>query len=446
MFTSTHLLKRRRFLPLFATQLFNAFNDNVYKTTMVLFVVYTIYNSAESETMFSSVASGLFILPFFLLSAIAGQLSDLRDKAVLIRRIKAAEIVLMCVGAVGLFMAWNGIAVDAVAIPLLLATLFGTGVQSAFFGPIKYAILPQHLKKDEVLAGTGLVEAGTYIAIMGGTILAGLLSENVEIAAFAIVTFAVMGYLVSRQVPPAPPQGEKEKIDYNPFTSSWALLRDTMQNREILYAIIAISFFWTIGSVLFIQFPPLAKNVLLADPKVASLFLVSFSVGVAVGSVTINLLLKGRVSARYAPISVLMMGIMVALFYMVCRAWNAGLRSDELMDVTMFLSYPLAWVVLGSLLLIAIFGGMFVVPLYAFLTTRVAANMASRTVAANNIVNSGSMVIGSLLAFALSTIGIPLAEQVLLSSAMCLVSVWLGMKLYRAEQDAAIHAAETAPA
>ncbi|MDE1466471.1 MFS transporter [Aurantiacibacter sp. D1-12] len=433
MYDSRHLLKVRRFLPLFVTQLLNAFNDNLYKTTMVLFVVYTVYRSAETELIFSSLASGVFIFPFFMLSAIAGQLADLRDKAMLIRRIKAAEVFLMIVGAAGLFMAWNGVAVDEVAIPLLMLTLFGTGVQSAFFGPIKYAILPQHLEKDEVLAGTGLVEAGTYIAIMGGVILAGFMSEQVELAAFAIIGFALLGYIVARQVPPAPPQGEIEAIDFNPFTSSWRLIKEARERREVFLAIIAISFFWTIGSVLFIQFPPLAKNVLYADPKVASLFLVFFSIGVAIGSVAVNMLLKGKVSARYSPISVTLMGIMVIVFYFVCRAWNVMVQDETLMDITTFLTYPLAWAVLSSLLLVAIFGGMFVVPLYAFLTTKVPKSQTSRAVAANNIVNSGAMVIGALLALALGAIGVPLAEQLLLSAAMCVVSAWLGRMLYRAE-------------
>ncbi|MGB3165820.1 MAG: MFS transporter [Alteraurantiacibacter sp.] len=433
MYDSRHLLKVRRFLPLFVTQLLNAFNDNLYKTTMVLFVVYTVYNSADTELIFSSLASGLFIVPFFLLSAIAGQLADMRDKAKLIRRIKLAEIGLMIVGATGLFMAWNGIAVDAVAIPLLMLTLFGTGVQSSFFGPIKYSILPQHLEKDEVLAGTGLVEAGTYIAIMAGVILAGFLTEHVELAAFAIIGVSVVGYLVARQVPPAPPLGEKEPIDFNPFTSSWKLIREVTHHREVFFAIIAISFFWTIGSVLFIQFPPLAKNVMYADPTVASLFLVSFSIGVAIGSVVINMMLKGRVSARHAPISVALMGVMVAAFYFVCKAWNAGVEDERLMDIATFLSYPLAWAVLGSLLLVAIFGGMFVVPLYAFLTTKVPPSQTSRAVAANNIVNSGAMTAGALLALGLSAVGVPLAEQVLLSAGMCGISAWLGQRLHVAE-------------
>ncbi|GGD53300.1 MFS transporter [Erythrobacter arachoides] len=435
MFTSTHLLKQRRFLPLFVTQLLNAFNDNLYKTAMVLFVVYTVYDSADTETLFSGAASAVFILPFFLLSAIAGQLADLRDKAAIIRRVKLAEIGIMAVGAFGLFLAWRGVAVDAFAIPLLMLALFAMGVHSTFFGPIKYAILPQHLEKDEVLAGTGLVEAGTYLAIMAGTILAGFL--YVEHAAICIIGFAVLGYLVSRQVPPAPPMGDPEPIDWNPITSSWRLIRDVAHNREVFYAILAISFFWTIGSVLFIQFPPLAKNVLLASKEVASLFLVFFSIGVAVGSVAVNMLLKGRVSARYSPVSVLMMGAMVALFYFVCRAWNATLDDTALMDVPTFLSHPLAWAVLGSLLLIAIFGGMFVVPLYAFLTTKVPPHQASRAVAANNIVNSGAMVVGSLLALGLSAAGVPLAEQVLLSAGMCLVSAWLGRRLHLAELSAA---------
>ncbi|VVT18200.1 MFS transporter [Erythrobacter sp. EC-HK427] len=441
MFTSTHLLKQRRFLPLFATQLLNAFNDNLYKTTMVLFVVYAVYSSEEAEVLFSSAASAIFILPFFLLSAVSGQLADLRDKAKIIRMVKAAEIGIMTVGAIGLFMALHGVAVELVAIPLLMLALFAMGVHSTFFGPIKYAILPQHLKKDEVLAGTGLVEAGTYLAIMGGTIIAGFLANHVEVAAAAIMGVAIIGYLTSRHVPPAPPMGEPEKVDFNPFTSSWNLVREVSQNREVFYAIIAISFFWTIGSVLFIQFPPLAKNVLYADPAVASLLLVFFSIGVAIGSVAVNLLLKGRVSSRYSPISVVLMGVMVVVFYFVCLAWNATVTETALMNITTFLAYPLAWAVLASLLSIAIFGGMFVVPLYAFLTTKVEANRASRAVAANNIVNSGAMVAGALLALALSTIGVPLTEQLLLSAGMCLVSAWLGRKLLKAERAAEAAAA-----
>ena len=434
MLTSTYLLRQRRFLPLFATQLLNAFNDNLYKNAMVLFVVYEVYRSAEDEAQFSAIASGLFILPFFVLSALAGQLADMRDKARIIRLVKAAEIAIMAVGAIGLLLAWQGLLTTAVAIPLMLVALFAMGVHSTFFGPIKYAILPQHLHKDEVLAGTGLVEAGTYLAILFGTILAGWIP--VQWAAAGIMLTALVGYLTSRQVPPAPPIEPDQPIDRHIIRSSIALVRNTMHQHEVFYAILAISFFWTIGAVLFIQFPPLAKNVLLAEKEVASLFLVVFSVGVAIGSIAINALLKGQVSARFAPASVLAMGAAVGLFYLVCRVWHIEAEGD-LMGVAEFLSHPLAFLVLLTLLLIAVSGGMFVVPLYAFLTTKVDPGQAARTVAANNIVNSGAMVIGSLLAAGLSAAGVPLVEQVLLSAAMCLISAWLGWMLYQAEKRAA---------
>lgn len=438
MLTSTHLLKQRRFAPLFVTQLLNAFNDNLYKNAMVLFVVYSVYNSAEAETVFSGVASAVFILPFFLLSAMSGQLADMRDKARIIRIVKAAEIGIMTVGAAGLLMAWQGMLTEVVAIPLMMLALLAMGVHSTFFGPIKYAILPQHLKREEVLAGTGLVEAGTYIAIMGGTIVAGFVS--VQVAAMLVIGISIIGYITSRQVPPAPPFVEGQAVDRHIIRASIALVRTTMDNREVFYAILAISFFWTIGAVLFIQFPPLAKNVLMASKEVASLFLVIFSIGVAIGSVAINALLKGAVSARYSPISVIFMGLFVAAFYWVCHLWDGVPHGSELMDVATFIAEPLAPLVLFTLLLIAIAGGMFVVPLYAFLTTKVDPSQASRTVAANNIVNSGAMVGGSVLALGLSAAGVPLVEQVLLSAAMCVISAWLGYRLYAAEKLAALPA------
>jgi len=437
MFTATHLLRRRRFLPLFVTQLFNAFNDNLYKTTMVLFVVYAVYNDETTESSFSSLASALFILPFFILSALAGQLADMRDKAKIIRSVKMCEIGLMMIGAAGLYMAWRGIMVHTVAIPLLLLALFLTGVQSTFLGPIKYAILPQHLKKDEVLAGTGLVEAGTYIAILMGTILAGPLAvDYTGWAAMGIIVISCIGYMISRQIPPAPPLGEIEKLDWHVLRASVKLVRDTMHNAEVYYAILAISFFWTIGAVLFIQFPPLAKNTIMASPEVASLFLVVFSIGVAIGSVAVNALLKGKVSARYSPASVIVMGIFVVAFYVVAKLWEADQPAD-LLDVGEFIAWPMASLLMLCLLGISVAGGMFVVPLYAFLTTRVSPDKASRTIAANNIVNSGAMVGGSLLAMALSAVGVPITEQILLCAAMCLFSAWLAKRLIAAENEAA---------
>lgn len=448
MTTSTRLLHRRRFLPLFVTQLLNAFNDNLYKTAMVLFVVYSVYSDEAQEAQFSAIASGVFIAPFFLLSAMAGQLADMRDKARIIRLVKLAEIGIMLVGAAGLLIAWQevecaqaagqciagapGPGLAGLAIPLLLTALLAMGVHSTFFGPIKYAILPQHLERHEVLSGTGLVEAGTYIAILFGTILAGWIP--VEIAAGAIVLTALIGYASAQFVPPAPPQGHVDPVDWNPFTSSARLIRATMANAQVYYAILAISFFWTIGAVLFIQFPPLAKNTLMASKEVASLFLVIFSIGVAIGSVAINKLLKGEVSARHAPVSVVVMGGFVIGFYLIARVWDPG-TGTALLDTRAFIAHPGAPLLMLMLLGIAIAGGMFVVPLYAFLTTKVAPDQAARTIAANNIVNSGAMVIGSLLAVGLTAAGIPITEQLLLGAAMCLVSAWLAKRLHAVEDQ-----------
>jgi MFS family permease len=433
MTTQTHLIHSRRFLPLFVTQLLGAFNDNLFKNAMILFVVYQVYSSEAAEAKFSAIASGLFILPFFVLSALAGQLADMRDKAKIIRIVKACEIGIMLVGGAGLALAWQGYATKALAIPLMLTALFAMGVHSTFFGPIKYAILPQHLHKDEVLAGTGLVEAGTYIAILAGTILAGWI--DVEWAALGVVLTAILGYLTGRQVPPAPPEIPAEPLDFHLIRSSITLVRNTSHDRRVFLAIMAISFFWTIGAVLFIQFPPLAKNVLQASKEVASLFLVIFSIGVAIGSMSVNWLLKGTVSARYSPASVVMMGLFVVGFYLVCTLWSPS-HGGGFLNTAQFIAEPLAVPLMLCLLGIAVAGGMFVVPLYAFLTTFVDKSQTARTIAANNIVNSGAMVFGSLLAICLSLAKVPIIQQLLLSAAMCLISAWIARKLVAAETPA----------
>jgi len=431
MTTTALLIRKRRFLPLFATQLLGAFNDNLFKNAMILYVVYTVYNSEAAEARFSAIASAVFILPFFLLSALSGQLADMRDKAKIIRIVKAAEIAIMLVGAAGLFMAWRGMAVQIVAIPLMLTALLAMGVHSTFFGPIKYAILPQHLHPEEVLAGTGLVEAGTYISILAGTIFAGWIP--VEWAALICIGTAVLGFITAQFVPQAPPQMEPVPLDFNVIRSSIKLVRMTTRHPRVFLAIAAISFFWTIGAVLFIQFPPLAKNVLSASKEVASLFLVVFSIGVAIGSVSINHLLKGTVSARFGPVSVIVMAVFIVAFHAVCKTWPHA-SGSALLNVQQFVMEPLAVPLLLTLLGIAISGGMFVVPLYAFLTTVVDKAETARTIAANNIVNAGAMVVGSLIAVALSAAGVPLADQLLLGAAMCLVAAWLASVLHKAEK------------
>ncbi len=433
MTTSTNLMRQRRFLPLFLTQLLNALNDNLYKNAMVLFVVYQVYDSPEMETFISGIATALFVLPFVLFSATSGQLADMRDKTKIIRWIKFAEIIIMSLGATGLLLAAKGVEIESLAIPLMFVALFAMGVHSTFFGPIKYAILPQHLHKDEVLAGTGLVEAGTYVAILVGMMLGGAMPIMYSIV--AVIAIALVGYMVCRWVPPAPPQTAETKVDWNPIRASKSLIAFSMGNLELRYSVLAISYFWTIAAILSVQFIPLAKNVLLADKQVAAVLLVAFSAGIAIGSVSINALLKGDISARYSAPSVLALGGLLVCFYAVCKIWNIepAAGPDQLFTVGEFLAQPLALALIANLLLIAVAGGMFVVPLYAFLTTRVDKSEASRSVAANNFISSIFMVVGAGVAGGLGFLGIDLQEQLLISLVLCLLSAQLAKKLHALE-------------
>jgi MFS family permease len=434
MQNTVHLLRTRRFLPIFTTQFLGAFNDNLFRTAMVMLVIYGIYRDAGKEAAFSGIAGGLFILPFFLLSALAGQLADATDKARIVRIVKTAEIVIMVAGAAGL-MLHN--------IPLLLLALFAMGVHSTFFGPIKYAILPQHMQPDEVLGATGLVEAGTYIAILSGTILGGLLvleradgTFHAEWAAVAVLLVALIGRVAGGFVPPAPPAHDPEipgypqrGMDWHIIRASVTLVSATLHIRRLFLAILSISFFWAMGAVLAAQFPPLVKNVLSADQSVATLFLATFSIGVAVGSVAINRLLKGQVSARFAPAAALTMGLFVLGLYLLSANWTPA---SELQDIGAFLSHPLGWAVVVDLFGVAVAGGMFVVPLYAFLTTTVPKSETARTVAANNIVNSGAMVAASLIYIGLVVIGVSVAETLFLVALGSIIAAWLGWKLHLA--------------
>jgi len=415
------LMKQRRFLPLFATQFLNAFNDNFYKMAMVILVTFTIYKDPETEAWFNALAGGLFILPFFLFSALAGQLADSTDKTRMIRVIKTAEIFIMIVGAIGI---WFHL------VPVMLLALFAMGMHSTFFGPIKYAILPQHLHEDEVLAGTGWVEAGTYIAILGGTIVGGLTPPHIAIP--GIILVAIIGRLTATYVPSAPPEKEAAGmvIDRNVLRSSWQIVNSTMHIPRLFLAILSISFFWAIGAILAAQFPPLVKNALGADNTVATLFTAIFSVGVAIGSIVVNRLLKGHVSARYSPGSVIVMGLFVLDLWWNVKGWSH--HRATLMNWRDFLALTAGDRIIFDLLGIAIAGGMFVVPLYAFLTTTVAKSQTARTVAANNIVNSGFMVAATLLLSVLIGIGLTIDDTLLMVAAMCLVSAMLGWRLHKA--------------
>ncbi len=389
------LLAVRRFAPLFATQFLGAFNDNFYKTAMLFLITYKLLaEDVGSAALLVSLAAGIFTLPFFLLSALAGQMADTRDKAFLIRIIKTTEIGIMAFGASALLLG---------SIPLMLGVLFAMGAQSAVFGPIKYAILPQHLPPRELLAGTGIVEAGTFIAILTGQIAGGLLST--EVAAAGVLVMAVLGLLAGRAVPPAPPSSGAQPVNWNIVTSSLRIIRTITADPQLGRAALAVSWFWAVGVVFTSLFIPLVKGDLAGDEKIATVFLTLFSVGIAMGSLTVAKALKGVVSVRYAPAAAVLMTLFIIDLYFAVHAYPVK-SGSALLTVDAFIALPAAWRVMFDLFAMAIAAGAFIVPLYAVLQTVSAPSARAQTIAANNIMNAGAMVTAALVSAALLALGL----------------------------------------
>ncbi|MET0241378.1 MAG: acyl-[ACP]--phospholipid O-acyltransferase [Sphingobium sp.] len=373
------LLGKRRFAPLFVVQFLGAFNDNLLKFALLFLANFVLFRTEPAKAgLLATVATGLFILPYFLFSAIAGQIADAWDKAKLVRVVKAAEVVIMTLALIGFYLQ---------SIPLLLGCLFLMGLHSTIFGPVKFSILPQHLDPHELMGGTGLIEAGTFVAILGGQLLAGVI--DAQAAGVAAVGIALLGFLTSVTVPTAPPVARGLKVDRNIFRSTWQILRAARHGRGVWLAILGISWFFAVGAVLLSEFAPLVSGVLHARQEVATLFLLIFSLSVALGSVMVNRLLAGEVSARYVPISALALaGFMIDLWLSTSRYGPTAPDAD----IAIFVASAGSWRILIDLFGIAFAGGMFIVPLYAILQTHSPREERSRTIAANNIVNAAVSV------------------------------------------------------
>lgn len=374
------LLGKRRFAPLFVVQFLGAFNDNLLKFALLFLANFGLFRAEPDKAeLLATIATGLFILPYFLFSAIAGQIADAWDKAKLVRAVKAAEVVIMTLALIGF---WSQ------SVPLLLGCLFLMGLHSTLFGPVKFSILPQHLGPQEMMGGTGLIEAGTFLAILGGQLLAGVIPA--ETAGLAAVGIAIFGFLASLAVPPAPPVAQGLHIDRNIFRSTWRILKAARHGRGVWLSILGISWFFAVGAVLLSEFAPLVSGVLQARQEVATLFLLVFSLSVAAGSLLVNRLLGGEVSARYVPISALALaGCMIDLW--LSTTAYAPTAAD--VGIAAFVASPGSWRILVDLFGIASAGGMFIVPLYAILQTHAPREERSRTIAANNIVNAAVSVV-----------------------------------------------------
>jgi 1-acyl-sn-glycerol-3-phosphate acyltransferase/MFS family permease len=394
------LLKTRRFGPFFGTQFLGAFNDNLFKNALVVLLT---FRAAQWTTMkpelVASLAAGIFILPFFLFSATAGQLADKYDKALLARRVKGLEVSITVVAGIGFWQQNLGI---------LLFCLFLLGLHSTLFGPVKYAILPQHLKEEELVGGNALIEAGTFVAILIGTLAGGLLAGTAGgtfwISAACFLT-AVAGYAASRGIPAAPAPEPSLTINPNPIIETWRNIGFARENRTVFLSILGISWFWLFGALLLAQFPAYAKNVLGGTETSVTLLLGTFTLGIGTGS-----LLCERLSAKQVEIGLVPFGsIGLTVFGLDLAFASPSVLPTSPLPLLPLLLAPGTLHVLFDLFAIGLFGGFFIVPLYALVQLRSNLVHRARIIAANNIMNALFMVVGAAAAAGLLSggLGIP---------------------------------------
>ena len=412
-------------MPLFLTQFLGAFNDNLFKSALVTLITFDLAAKyGLNAPVLITVVAGLFILPFFLFSSLAGQISDKYEKSRLIRIIKLVEIILMLLTAA---------AFHYVQMWWLIALLFLMGAQSTFFGPLKYSVLPQLLREDELVAGNGLVNAGTNVAILTGTLCGGLFIMSplgrYYISA-GIVGVAAAGYLASRFIPVLPASSPELKIDRNLFRSTWQLITYPVPNRPVFMSIIGISWFWFLGSVFLAQFPSFAKDIVGGDEQVSTLFLVVFTVGIGFGATFCNKLLGGRVSGKYVPASLIAISVFIVMLYAVSPS---GAPGGPLAGVWEFLSSGRAWLVVLSMFLIAASGGLYSIPMYAMMQNLTPETHMARTIASLNIIDSLGMVIAAALMSAMIAAGMSINSVFLSMAFINLLMLPLTLKIARTD-------------
>jgi 1-acyl-sn-glycerol-3-phosphate acyltransferase len=407
MSSQFHLLKEIRFRPFFMTQLLGALNDNVFKTALITLLTFRAGSITDlSPALLATVLPGVFILPFFLFSATCGQIADKYDRARLARITKLLEIVVMALGA------WGFI---AASLPALVLALFLMGTQSTLFGPVKYAYLPQHLKDGELVGGNGLVESGTFLAILGGQIFGAWLVGNssAEGIAAVVIALALAGWWYSRGIPLSPAPEPAMRLDWNPLSATRDNLRFARGNRTVWLSLLGISWFWFYGATLLAQFPVYASDVLGGGEGVFILLLSVFSVGVGAGSLACEKLSGGKVEIGLVPFGAIGLTLFgIDLFFAtpsVIPAYDGSVAG--------FLQHAAHWRMLIDIVLLGAAGGLYIVPLYALIQTRCERSHAARVIAANNIVNAGFMVGSALVSLLLFKAGLDI-PQLFLATAL----------------------------
>ncbi|HPF58884.1 MAG TPA: MFS transporter [Candidatus Competibacteraceae bacterium] len=402
------LLKERRFLPFFITQFLGAFNDNVFKNALIILIAFQATDPAQANVLINA-SAGLFVLPFFLFSATAGQLADKYEKSRLMQLIKLLEILIMLAAAMAFILG---------SLPLLIGLLFLMGWQSTLFGPVKYSILPQHLKPEELVGGNGWVEMGTFLAILIGTLLGGVLiaiqSNGAWLVAGTIVILAVLGFISSLFIPQAAPDAPDLRINWNPITETWRTISIARRNRTVFLSVLGISWFWFLGATYLAQLPNYTKLSLGGDEHVVTLLLTTFALGIGIGSMLCERLSGRRVELGLVPFGSIGLTVFgVDLFFA-----GVPVSTDApLIGALEFLRSTSNWRVLLDVLLMGMFGGFYIVPLYALVQQRSEPGFRSRVIAGNNIINALFMVLSALLAIIfLDSVGLSIPQFLLLTA------------------------------
>jgi 1-acyl-sn-glycerol-3-phosphate acyltransferase len=395
------LLSQRRFAPFFWTQFLGAGNDNLFKFAFTVMVTYQLQLNWLPPAMAGLVIGALFILPFLLFSATSGQLADKYDKARLIRFVKTLEIAIMALAAWG-FMRQQ--------VPLLLACVFLMGLHSTLFGPVKYAYLPQHLGERELTGGNGMVEMGTFVAILLGNLAGGLLIAlpvyGAHYVAWACIGLAVLGRVCAQAVPASPATDPTLHICWNPVTETWRNLRLAHGNVVVFRSLLGISWMWFFGAVFLSQFPSFAKEVLHGDEQVASLLLVVFSVGIGAGSLLCEVLSRRHVEIGLVPLGAIGMSVFSVDLYLASR----GLPPSAGWTLGGFLAQPAHWRLMADLVLLSLCAGLYSVPMYALIQLRAPASHRARIIAANNILNALFMIASAVLVGLLLKLGLTIPQ------------------------------------
>lgn len=400
------LLRQRRFAPFFLTQFLGAFNDNVFRNGLVILITFQgVLIAGMDARILANVAGALFILPFFLFSATAGQLADKYEKALLIRRIKLLEIVLMAFAAFAFLTGRYGI---------LLVVLFLMGWQSTLFGPVKYAYLPQQLSTNELVGGNALVGSGTYLAIILGLIVGGVAVSidpaSRTVLSVCLVGIAIAGYLASRGIPPTSAVDPQLRVNWNPWRETWRIIGFARAERSVFLSVLGISWFWFFGSAVTFQIPSYTLAVLNGSEEVTTVLLAAFAVGVGIGS-----LMCEKMSARRIELGLVPFGsIGLTIFAIDLYFAQPAAHLVAVQTTGEFLARDGSWRVLADLSLLGVFGGFYSVPLYALIQQRAERRHLSRIIAANNIINALFMVAAAVLAIAVLNAGFSVPQLFLI--------------------------------